>query len=430
MQTHLFIRPAPLRWLALALMMVMTLARADATQAHWIATWTASPQRVWDAGFVLPSRVPDALADQTVRQSLRVSLGGSQLRVVLSNTYGTQPVQLGRASIAVPGAAPRALLFAGQRAASIAPGATLISDPLALPLPARARLVVNLYLPQATPLTTFHWDGRETAWIMPGDQTSSAAPVAIAAAGVQTTSARILLSGVLVDAPAQTRTVAVLGDSITDGATASLNADTRWPDLLAQRLAPQGVAVINAGISGGRLLSDGMGENASARLMRDVLAQPGVDTLIVLLGINDISWPGTAFAPHAARPTLAMLTAGYTRLIAQAHAHGLRVIGGTLTPFQGALPGTPLDNYYQPDKDTLRQQVNQWIRTSQAFDGVIDFDAQLRDPANPLRLNAAYDSGDHLHPGDAGNQAMADAVDLNVLLARPDVTGKTSSLAH
>ncbi|MEG2963275.1 MAG: SGNH/GDSL hydrolase family protein, partial [Janthinobacterium sp.] len=195
-----------------------------------------------------------------------------------------------------------------------------------------------------------------------------------------------------------------------------LGMDARWPDFLAERLAPQGVAVINAGISGARLLSDGMGENALARFERDVLAQPGVRTVVVLLGINDISWPGTAFAPREQRPTLAELKAGYAQLLAQARRRGVRVIGATVTPFEGALPGTPLSDYYQPEKELLRQQLNAWIRGSGQFDAVLDFDALARDPAHPLRLLPAYDSGDHLHPGDAGNRALAEGIDLPLLL--------------
>jgi len=176
--------------------------------------------------------------------------------------------------------------------------------------------------------------------------------------------------------------------------------------------------VLNAGISGGRLLSDGMGEKALARFGRDVLDQPGVRAVIVLIGINDISWPGTAFAPQVHRPTLEELTNGYAQLVAQARRRGVRVIGATLTPFAGARPGTPLDDYYQPEKDALRQQLNAWIRASGTFDAVLDFDAWARDPAHPLHLLPAYDSGDHLHPGDAGNRALAEKIDLSLLFDR------------
>ncbi|WP_373559843.1 SGNH/GDSL hydrolase family protein [Bordetella genomosp. 10] len=444
----------------------------------WLATWTASPQPVWGPDFLFPTNVPAVLAGQTVRQVARVSLGGRRLRLVLSNAYGKQPVVVGRGSVAlagthgslVPGSL-RAVTYGGKSSAVIAPGAPLLSDPIDLPLPALARVTVSLYLPQATPAATFHWDGRATAWIAAGDQTGAARldPAA------QATTARLLLSGIEVEQdverdgkPASARAlpqrsmpgppttrpgaaspmtagvgaaadlgmngidvqgfrtagvVAAIGDSITDGAAATLDADTRWPDFLAEALAPRGMAVINAGISGARLLSDGMGVNALARLDRDVLSQPGVSAVVTLLGINDISWPGTAFEPdRAARPSLQALIAGYEQLIARAHARGVRVIGATLPPFEGALPGTPLADYYQPEKDALRQALNAWIRGSRAFDAVADVDAALRDPAHPARLAPRFDSGDHLHPGDAGNRKMAEVI-LPAVLDRGTLHG-------
>lgn len=387
----------------------------------WLASWTASPQAVWRSDFLFPSNVPAVLHGHTVRQVARLSVGGPRVRIVLSNAYGKAPLRIGAATVALAASGSaieagslRTLTFSGQPAASVAPGAPLVSDPVDLSVPDLARLTVSIHLPQASPVSTFHWDGRETAWIAPQDQTRTAriddAP------GMQTTTARLLLSAIQVEAAPGAQTVAILGDSISDGATASLGMDARWPDFLARRLAPHGVAVINAGISGARLLSDGMGDNALARFERDVLTQPGVRTVVVLLGINDISWPGTAFAPRQKRPTLEELTNGYTQLIAQARSRGVRVIAATLTPFEGALPGTPLSNYYQPEKDALRQQLNAWIRASGSFDAVLDFDALARDPAHPLRLLPAYDSGDHLHPGDAGNRALAEAINMSLLL--------------
>ncbi|MEG2029854.1 MAG: SGNH/GDSL hydrolase family protein [Janthinobacterium sp.] len=395
---------------------------APAPASSWLASWTASPQAVWGSDFVLPSNVPAVLHGQTVRQVARLSVGGPRVRIVLSNAYGKAPLRIGAASVALAASASaidavslRTLTFAGQPSATMAPGAPLVSDPVDLSVPDLARLTVSVHLPQASPVATFHWDGRETAWIAPQDQTR-AARIDEAQTGVQTTTARLLLSAIEVEAAPGAQAVAILGDSITDGASASLGMDARWPDFLARRLAPQGVAVLNAGISGARLLSDGMGDNALARFERDVLAQPGVRTVVVLLGINDISWPGTAFAPRAQRPTLEDLTAGYAQLVAQARSRGVRVVGATLTPFAGALPGTPLSNYYQLDKDALRQQLNAWIRASGLFDAVLDFDALARDPASPLRLLPDYDSGDHLHPGDAGNRALAESIDLPLLL--------------
>lgn len=411
---------------ALAVGISMITIPAVAATPAWVATWGASPQPVWGPDFLFPTNIPAKLNNQTVRQVARVSLGGQRLRIVLSNAYGSQPIIVGSATVARPlrgGAVVadslRTVTFGDHDAATILPGASLISDPVALPIAALAQVAVSLYLPDATPMSTFHWDGRQTGWIVPGDQAATAA-LKMTDESAHSTTARPLLVGIQVEAEQTARTVVVIGDSITDGATASLDQDSRWPDFLAARLAPHGVAVVNAGISGARLLSDGMGVSALARLDRDVLAQPGVQSVIVALGINDIAWPGTAFAPDSTRPTLDAMTAGYRQLAEQARAQGLRVIGATLTPFEGALPGTPLDNYYHPDKDALRRQVNDWIRHSGAFDAVIDFDKTLRDPGHPSRMAHRFDSGDHLHPGDAGNRAMAETVDLNALLSGPD----------
>jgi len=409
--------------LVLATGSTMDIAPAVAASPAWIATWQASPQPVWGTDFLFPTNMPPVLHDQTVRQVARISLGGQRLRIVLSNAYGRQPLTVGKATVAQPGqggdvvaGSVRTVTFGGRDVANILPGASLVSDPVVMPLPALAQVTVSLYLPNTTPVSTFHWDGRETGWIASGDQSSALALTKADGAAIQDTTARSLLTGIQVETGAPARAVAVIGDSITDGATASLDKNSRWPDFLAARLAPHGVAVVNAGISGARLLSDGMGVNALARLDRDVLGQPGVRSVIVMMGINDISWPGTAFAREARQPTLDELTAGYRQLVEQAHSRGVRVLGATLTPFEGALPGTPLDNYYQPDKEILRQQVNEWIRHGGVFDAVIDFDKVLRDPAHARRIAERYDSGDHLHPGDEGNRAMAEAVDLESVL--------------
>ncbi|QNP47257.1 SGNH/GDSL hydrolase family protein [Diaphorobacter aerolatus] len=392
----------------------------------WVASWTASAQPVWGSDFLFPTNVPAMLHEQTVRQIARISLGGERLRIVLSNVHGQSPIHIGHATVARsaeldPGAAHsapdiRTITFGGESCASILPGASLVSDPVDMETESLSRLTVSLYVPGPAPLTTFHWDGRQTTWIVPGNQTH-ARDLDVAPPSMCTT-ARPLLTGIHVEREngPRARSVVVIGDSITDGATASLDQDTRWPDFLAARLAPHGVAVVNAGISGARLLSDGMGVNALARLERDVLSQPGVEAVIVMLGINDIAWPGTAFARLAALPSLASMTAGFRQLIAQLRGHGIRVLGATLLPFAGALPDSPLADYFQPEKDALRRRVNDWMRSSDAFDGIVDFDAALRDPDDSTRLIAAYDSGDHLHPGDSGLRAMGEAVDLGLLL--------------
>lgn len=383
-----------------------------ASAPHWVASWQASPQPVWGADFLFPTLVPATLHDQTFRQTARISLGGPRLRVRLSNAYGTQPLRIGAASVAArAGDTPQPLSFDGQPGVLISPGQERLSDPLPLVTDDRQALQVSVFVPGPTPVQTFHWEGRQTSWTAPGDQSR-----AQALSAASSTTARLFLAGIEVEAAARARSVVVIGDSITDGATASLDQDQRWTDHLAARLAPRGIAVVNAGISGGRLLRDGMGESVLARLQRDALDQPGVASVIVLIGINDISWPGTAFARNQARPALAELQAGYRALAEQARGRGIRIVGATLTPFAGALPDTPLDDYYRPDKDVLRRQLNAWLRTDSPFDAVIDLDAALRDPADPSQMAAAYDSGDHLHPGDAGNRAMAEAVDLEVLM--------------
>ncbi|WP_071305798.1 SGNH/GDSL hydrolase family protein [Stenotrophomonas sp. SXG-1] len=383
-----------------------------ASAPHWVASWQASPQPVWGADFLFPTLVPATLHDQTFRQTARISLGGPRLRVRLSNAYGTQPLRIGAASVAArAGDTPQPLSFDGQPGVLISPGQERLSDPLPLVTDDRQALQVSVFVPGPTPVQTFHWEGRQTSWTAPGDQSR-----AQALSAASRTTARLFLAGIEVEAAARARSVVVIGDSITDGATASLDQDQRWTDHLAARLAPRGIAVVNAGISGGRLLRDGMGESVLARLQRDALDQPGVASVIVLIGINDISWPGTAFARNQARPALAELQAGYRALAEQARGRGIRIVGATLAPFAGALPDTPLDDYYHPDKDVLRRQLNAWLRTDSPFDAVIDLDAALRDPADPSQMAAAYDSGDHLHPGDAGNRAMAEAVDLEVLM--------------
>jgi lysophospholipase L1-like esterase len=397
--------------------MLFGAAPVTADDGRWVGTWTASPQPIWGADFAFPTKIPATVKDQTFRQIVQISLGGARLRFVFSNTYGDGPVTIGAVSVAPAGqqgtvssSAIRVLTFGGKRSVVIPPGAPAVSDPVDMAADDQSRLAVSIFLPGETRLSTFHWDGRQTAWFGKGDLTLAGDFPAS-----ETTDARVLLTDVLADTPNH-GAVVVIGDSITDGNGATVDADARWPDFLAKRLAPRHVAVLNAGISGARLLEDKMGVNAAARLERDVLSQPNVRALIVLIGINDISWPGTAFASHAKRPSAEAMIAGYRQLIALAHARNIRVIGATLTPFDGALSGTPLEGYYDADKDALRKEVNRWIRESGAFDAVVDFDALLRDPDKNARIAPAFDSGDHLHPGDKGNMAMAEAIDLETLL--------------
>lgn len=383
----------------------LALALGHDAHAHWTTSWYAAPQPGWDRHFVLPMNVPAMLDRQTVQESLRLSTGGERIKLVFSNRYGRTPLALGEVRVGLGGHTAHFVRFSGKTAATIAPGGTLASDPVALAVPALARLDVSTSLPARTPVTSFHWGGQQT-FRLSGAQ------------GTERAEGRLFLSAVQVDAGPGARTVVALGDSITDGNGSTPDTDRRWPDFLAQRLAPHGVAVANAGISGGRLLRDGMGESALARFEQDVLAQPGVSDVIVLLGINDIGWPGSPFAPGEHAVTLDELRAGYEKLTRTAHARGLRVTVGTLPPFEGALEGTPFAGHYSPAKERLRLQLNDWLRSAGLFDAVVDFDAVLRDPARPQRMRTEFDSGDHLHPGDAGYRAMAEAIDIAPLLAK------------
>jgi lysophospholipase L1-like esterase len=397
--------------------------RSDA--GDWIATWAASPQPWWDADFFAPIDVPRSLRNQTVRQIARVSLGGSRVRVELSNEYGSDPLVIGAAHVAlaadgsaIVAGSDRPLTFGGEPSVTVPPGAPILSDPVHLEVPALGSVAVSLYLPEITPTSTFHWEGVQTAYIS-GEGSFVGEPDFEAA---ETITSRIFLSEIMVDAPPDARAIVTFGDSITDGATSTVDANHRWPDFLAERLneADAPVAVINQGISGARVLRDRMGDNALARFDRDVLSHPHADTVVLMMGINDIGWPGTLLVPQGEpAPTANDIIAGYRQLIARAHAHDMRIIGATLTPFEDTFRGNPLFGYYNEEKEAKRQAVNRWIRTSGAFDGVIDFDAATRDPDNPKHIRADFDSGDHLHPQDTGYKAMADSIDLEVLGVKP-----------
>lgn len=404
---------------ALALTLLAPAHAADeaaAPPAHWVATWTASPQATWGADFVLPNNAPDRLRDQTVRQVARISVGGARVRIALSNAYGREPVTIGAARIArslgadrIDAGSDRALTFGGRASVVLLPGAPALSDPVELSAPALAELAVSLYLPHDTALRSFHWEGSQDAFLARGDR--SAQP---ALDGAGKMSSRPYVSGVYVESARPTRTVVAFGDSITDGAASTPNRNHRWPDFLAQRLAPHDIAVLNAGISGAQVLNDGMGVSALARFERDVLAQRP-DSVVLLMGINDIGWPGSSFEPAREAMSAQRLIDGYRQLIARARQAGVHIVGATLTPFEDALPDAPVKHYFHPDKEKVRQQVNAWIRTGGEFDAVADFDALLRDPEHPARMQAAFDSGDRLHPGDAGYRAMADSLDEAVL---------------
>jgi lysophospholipase L1-like esterase len=341
---------------------------------------------------------------------VRTSIGGNRVRLVLSNAFGTAPIEVGAGHVAlrdkdsaIVAASAKKLTVSGAATFSILAGATVVTDPVDLTVAPLTDLVVDLFLPgdlgvSPSPVTT-HNGASQTNFVSETGNHSGAAALPVSAR----TGAWFLLARVEVTAPAGTGAVVAFGDSITDGARSTADMNGRWPDQLARRLAARkgaGVAVLNAGISGNRVLGDGAGVSALARFDRDVLMQTGVTHVVVMEGINDI---GIARANPS--PSAEDLIAGHKQLIARAHARGLKIYGATLTPYEGAA-------YFSPEGEAKRQALNQWIRTSGAYDGVIDFDMVTRDPAAPTKFLPAYDSGDHLHPGDAGYKAMGDAVDL------------------
>lgn len=406
--------------LAASLASPLAIASVPAKSENWVTTWFASPQPTWGSEFVLPTNIPSTLEGQTVREVIKVSAGGKRVRLVFSNRYGKTPLVIGEVRIAVSGdgsailaKTERLVTFDGQRSVTVPPGAPVVSDPIGFDLAPLKQMTVTSFYPEKAPLTTFHWGDQQTAFTAEGNLAS--------ATELKTNTpvkGRLFLSALLVDAAPTTRTVVAFGDSITDGNGSTPDGNRRWPDLLAQRFTRANVAVANAGISGARVLGDRMGVNALARFDQDVLTQPSIKTVIVLMGVNDIGWPGSPFAPEDKQVNVDQLIAGYKQLIARARSHKVRIIGATLLPFEGALRGTPFEGHYSPQKERLRQLVNQWIRNSGSFDHVVDFDALLRDPDQPSRIRPSYDSGDHLHPGDAGYTAMANAFDLEILFGK------------
>lgn len=389
------------------LLVALALSAASAPpEAHWVAGWASAQQSPVPA-----QQVPAAdLADATLRQIVRVTLGGARIRLRLSNAFGTEPLRIASVHVALAGGGAairpgtdRAVRFAGAAAVTIPAGAEYLSDPVALDVAPRADLAVSIHFPVAPAAQTGHVASHATSFRVAGDHVADAdlpSPTRF--------EHWLNLAGVEVDGPGNRGAIVAFGDSITDGSHSTTDGHDRWTDRLAERLGP-GLAVLNAGIGGNRVLQDGVGPGGLARFDRDVLARPGVRYLILLEGINDL---GTltrngpvSDTEHAA--FVARLLAGYGQIIDRAHAHGLRVIGATLLPFGESLSYRP-----GPRSEADRQRINAWIRESGRFDGVIDFDRAVRDPERPDRLLAAYDCGDHLHPSPAGYRAMGDAVPL------------------
>jgi lysophospholipase L1-like esterase len=400
-------------------------APAQAAPGHhdrtrWTGTWAAAPTTV-------PPGPPTILQNQTVRHVVHVSAGGDRLRIRLTNEFGEQPLVIGEVRVArragsgastanQPGT-DRPVTFSGRTSVTIPAGAPLVSDPVHLRVPAGTDLTVSIFLPQRTPVTTLAAFAFQDNVIAAGNVTAarSVTPGTV----VQQ---NLFLSGVSVASGAGA--IVTLGDSITNGANTVANLNHRWPDLLAERLRAARIdrGVVNVGVSGNRLLHDpnppaGSGAEAYAaffaqsalrRFDRDVVAQPGAEYLIVLLGVNDLGHPGTT-APASEVVTADDLIAGHRQLIARAHLAGLRAYGATVLPFKDDTLG-----FYSPENERKRAALNHWIRTSGEYDAVIDFDAAIRDRTDPLRLAPAYDSGDHLHPNDAGMAVLAAAVPLRL----------------
>lgn len=386
----------------------------------WIATWAASPQAPWVSG---PAGSYPNLAGRTIRERMRVTLGGDELRVQLSNVFGTRALRIGHATVGlangassvVPGSI-QTLTFGGHPSIVVPPGAPVLSDPVPLRIPADADVSISIYCPQTRNLPlTYHATGLRTAIISPpGDFTSR-----VSVPEASSTTSSLYVTALLVPREPGQATIVAFGDSITDGNRSKVDALRNWPDDFARRLAAAGlrqrIAIVNEGIGGNRLLSDFVGTSALGRFERDVLTVPGARYVIVLEGINDLGFSGARMGAHLLAPTSALpkardIIAAYRQLIARAHAHGLKIYGATLTPWEG----TDLPGYYASFKEPIREAVNHWIRTSGAFDGVIDFDAALRDPKDPHRMRSRYVSSDHLHPNDAGYQKMADVLRLSL----------------
>lgn len=406
------------RGIALALV-ATALAVAKPAEAKWITSWSAAP--VNPIGALGPFPATPSYTNRTFRQTLRLSAGGSAFRLRISNAYGAEPLEIGAARVAIlddagkeVASSSRVIKFAGSGKAIVEKGALLVSDDVTLRVAPLTRLSVSLYLPGDTGPCTCHQTAMDEMEVSaPGDHT--AAPFT-----AETKSAsRIALAAVEVDAPGNAQTVVVLGDSISDGVGSTPGKNRRWPDFLAERLAKRGGTawgVANQGISGNRVLQDGLGVSALARFDRDVLAMPGVTAMILFEGINDInlSFGGSAGPLAGAKGLLPMRTisaddmiAAYRQIITRAHARGIRVYGATIAPYKGLATWTA-------EGEAARQKVNAFIRTGGAFDAVLDFDKVFADPSDPLQIRADYHMGDHLHGNDASYQAVANSIDLGL----------------
>ncbi len=374
---------------------------------HWVGTWTTAPAPAEGGAF----------ANQTLRMNARVSIGGSHVRVRLSNAYGTRPLAIGTAHIALREAGPaivagsvRQLTFGGEPSATIAAGALLLSDPAELALAPLADVAISIYLPGDVP-ASFGITGRyarQTNYISPPGDFSGETVMPVG----RLTDDWYFVNGIDVIAPTETGGVVALGDSLTDANISTHDAFCRWPDQLARRLLARtggrALGVMNQGLGGNRILHDIRGDSGLRRFDRDVLAQPGVTHVIVMLGTNDLR---NRWAKPEEEVTAEQMIAGLKQMALRAHARGIKIFGATLTPFENE---TFLVGAWTPAREAVRLAVNAWIRDAGAFDAVVDFDAGLRDPEHPARMLPIYDCGDHLHPSDLGYNRMGDVIDLSL----------------
>jgi lysophospholipase L1-like esterase len=389
------------------------LAKSEAKK--WVGTWASSPlldAHVKNAEDLLTAGTQSGA---TLREVVHVSTGGETLRVRFSNLYGTSPLVIGPVEIAqtlkgvaiVPGT-NKAVTFNGQPSVSIPPGALAVSDPASFKLAPLSDLTVSFFLPNPTGPVTEHQLGNATSYHVTGNVVSSAS-----LESPTTATSWYYLNGVDTLAAAEAGAVITIGDSITDGAKSTIDTNQRWPDELARRLQAdpkyRNLSVLNEGISGNKILLDGAGPSALARFDRDVLAQSGARYLLILEGINDI---GRLHGTPDAGLTAADLISALNQMVVRAHAHGIAVIGCTLTPYHGA-------GYYTENGETIRKAVNEWIRTGGVLDGFVDLEAAVRDPSHPDTFLPTVDPGDHLHPNDAGYKAMGDAIDLKLFTLKP-----------
>lgn len=391
----------------------------SAQSAHWVVSWGASPAPPADAEKIRKQGLE--FNNQTLREVVHLSMGGPAIRVRFSNVFGRQSLEIGAAHVAlrtsdstILPSSDRALTFGGAPGVSVPPNAVVVSDPVDLVVPGEGDLAISIFVPHVTLAAGMHSFAQQTSYVGTGDLT--AAP---SIANARAITSWIFLAGLDVSAPLSAAAIAVFGDSRVDGDGSTPNANRRWPDALAHRLSRQGlpIGVLNAGIIGNRILHDApsmaveLGVNGLARFDRDALDQPGIKYVVVLEGIVDIGLADTQLAPASEAVSVDELIEGMKQLIVRAHDRGMKVYGATQTPFSGT---TMIPGMFSAEKETQRKALNQWIRSSHAFDGVIDFEKAVLDPANPDKLRPAFDSGDHIHPNDAGYEAMSNAVDLGL----------------